>query len=102
MPKPLAGEYELLLIHQELSGSGEDHRTLRRMYSIVLQRQGQKDKVLVEKSKCCINRLEERAGMNPSFGERRLSGVNQLQKCPKTTPKDLRRSREVTGTIKGR
>ncbi|MBW0563026.1 hypothetical protein O181_102741 [Austropuccinia psidii MF-1] len=30
MPKPLAGGHELLLTHQELSGSGEDHRALRR------------------------------------------------------------------------
>ncbi|MBW0592790.1 hypothetical protein O181_132505, partial [Austropuccinia psidii MF-1] len=29
--KPLAGGYELLLTHQELSGSGEDHRILRRV-----------------------------------------------------------------------
>ncbi|MBW0577787.1 hypothetical protein O181_117502 [Austropuccinia psidii MF-1] len=28
MPKPLAGGHELLLTHQELCGSGEDHRTL--------------------------------------------------------------------------
>ncbi|MBW0590638.1 hypothetical protein O181_130353 [Austropuccinia psidii MF-1] len=28
MPKPLAGGHELLLRHQELSGSGEDHRAL--------------------------------------------------------------------------
>ncbi|MBW0575968.1 hypothetical protein O181_115683, partial [Austropuccinia psidii MF-1] len=39
MPKPLAGGHELLLTHQELSGSGEDHRTLRRVEPIVLQRQ---------------------------------------------------------------
>ncbi|MBW0546785.1 hypothetical protein O181_086500 [Austropuccinia psidii MF-1] len=39
MPKPLAGCHELLLTHQELSGSGEDHRTLRRVEPIVLQRQ---------------------------------------------------------------
>ncbi|MBW0583533.1 hypothetical protein O181_123248 [Austropuccinia psidii MF-1] len=30
MPKPLARGHELLLTHKELSGSGEDHRTLRR------------------------------------------------------------------------
>ncbi|MBW0541388.1 hypothetical protein O181_081103 [Austropuccinia psidii MF-1] len=48
MPKPLAGGYELLLSHQELSGSGEENRTLRMMYPIVLQRQGQKDKELAE------------------------------------------------------
>ncbi|MBW0588681.1 hypothetical protein O181_128396, partial [Austropuccinia psidii MF-1] len=29
MNKPLAGGHELLLKHQELSGSGEDHRALR-------------------------------------------------------------------------
>ncbi|MBW0506383.1 hypothetical protein O181_046098 [Austropuccinia psidii MF-1] len=34
MPKSLAGGYELLLTHQELSGTGEDHRTLRRMEPI--------------------------------------------------------------------
>ncbi|MBW0465409.1 hypothetical protein O181_005124 [Austropuccinia psidii MF-1] len=28
MPKPLAGGYEILLTHQEISGSGEDHRGL--------------------------------------------------------------------------
>ncbi|MBW0461873.1 hypothetical protein O181_001588 [Austropuccinia psidii MF-1] len=44
MPKPLEGGHELLLTHQELSGSGEDHRTLRRVEPIVLQRQGQKEK----------------------------------------------------------
>ncbi|MBW0550077.1 hypothetical protein O181_089792 [Austropuccinia psidii MF-1] len=48
MPKPLAGGHELLLTHQELSGSGEDHRTLRSLEPIVLKRQGQKDKELVE------------------------------------------------------
>ncbi|MBW0583323.1 hypothetical protein O181_123038 [Austropuccinia psidii MF-1] len=44
MPKPLAAGHELLLRHQELSGSGEDHRTLRMMEPIFLQRQVQKDK----------------------------------------------------------
>ncbi|MBW0589962.1 hypothetical protein O181_129677 [Austropuccinia psidii MF-1] len=47
MPKPLAEGHELLLTHQELSGSGEDHRTPRTVEPIVLQRQGQKDKELV-------------------------------------------------------
>ena len=56
MPKPLAGGHELLLTHQELSGSGEDHRTLRRMEPPVLQRQGQKDKELVEERKSFIYR----------------------------------------------
>ncbi|MBW0540718.1 hypothetical protein O181_080433 [Austropuccinia psidii MF-1] len=47
IPKPLAGAHELLLTHQELSGSGEYHRALRRVESIVLQIQGQKDKEFV-------------------------------------------------------
>ncbi|MBW0581514.1 hypothetical protein O181_121229 [Austropuccinia psidii MF-1] len=44
MPKPLAGGHELLLAHQELSWSGEYHRTLRRVEPTFLQRQGQKIK----------------------------------------------------------
>ncbi|MBW0484948.1 hypothetical protein O181_024663 [Austropuccinia psidii MF-1] len=51
MPKPWAGGCELLLTHQEFSGSGEDHRTLRMMESIVFQRQFQKYKELVEEPK---------------------------------------------------
>ncbi|MBW0522622.1 hypothetical protein O181_062337 [Austropuccinia psidii MF-1] len=38
--KPLAGRHELLFTHQELSGSGEDHRALRSMESLVLQGKG--------------------------------------------------------------
>ncbi|MBW0512629.1 hypothetical protein O181_052344 [Austropuccinia psidii MF-1] len=44
MPKPLVGGHELLLTHQELCGSGEDHRAVRRVEPIVLQRQGQRYK----------------------------------------------------------
>ncbi|MBW0584789.1 hypothetical protein O181_124504 [Austropuccinia psidii MF-1] len=99
---PLAGVHELLLTHQELSGSGEDHRTLRRMEPIVLQSQGQKDKETVEKLNSFIHRPEEGPGNDSSFGERRPSGVCQLQKCPQTRPKDLRRRREVPRTIKER
>ncbi|MBW0547501.1 hypothetical protein O181_087216 [Austropuccinia psidii MF-1] len=53
MPKPLAGGHELLLTHQELSGPGEDHRTLRRP--------------------------EERVGNDSSFGDTGPSGLYQLQ-----------------------
>ncbi|MBW0483238.1 hypothetical protein O181_022953 [Austropuccinia psidii MF-1] len=42
--KPLEGGHELLRTHQELSGSGEDHTALRKMESLLLQRQGQKNK----------------------------------------------------------
>ncbi|MBW0512026.1 hypothetical protein O181_051741 [Austropuccinia psidii MF-1] len=90
MPRPLAGGHELLLTHQELSGSGEDHRTLRRLEPIVLQRQSQKDKELVEEQKPFIHRPEEGVGNDSSFGDRRPSGVYQLQKFQETSPKDLR------------
>ncbi|MBW0585215.1 hypothetical protein O181_124930 [Austropuccinia psidii MF-1] len=76
MPKPLAGGHELLLTHQELSGSGEDNRTLRRP--------------------------EEGVGNDSRFGDRRPSGVYQLQKCPKTSPKDLRRSIKVPRIIRAK
>ncbi|MBW0543652.1 hypothetical protein O181_083367 [Austropuccinia psidii MF-1] len=102
MTKPLAGGHELLLTHKELSGSGEDHRTLRRMEPPVLQRQGQKHKELVEEPKFFIHRPEEGAENNTTFGEKRPSGIYQLQKCPKTSTKELRRSREVPRTIRER
>ncbi|MBW0542401.1 hypothetical protein O181_082116 [Austropuccinia psidii MF-1] len=79
MPKPLAGGHELLLTHQELSGSGEDHRALRRLEPIVLQRQAQKDEELVEEQKSFIHRPEERVGNDSSFGDRGPSGIYQLQ-----------------------
>ncbi|MBW0533708.1 hypothetical protein O181_073423 [Austropuccinia psidii MF-1] len=102
MPKPLAGGHELLLTYQKLSASGEDNRTLRRLKPIVLQRQGQKDKEFVEEPNYFIHRPEEGTVNDSRFGDRRPSGVYKLQKCPKTSPKDLRRDREVPRTIKAR
>ncbi|MBW0509613.1 hypothetical protein O181_049328 [Austropuccinia psidii MF-1] len=102
MPKPLEGGYELLLTHQELSGSGEEHRALRRIEYTFLKRKGQKYIELAEEPKSFIHRPKERVGNNPSFGEGRPSGVKQLQKCLNTRPKDLRRNREVPRAIKER
>ncbi|MBW0585062.1 hypothetical protein O181_124777 [Austropuccinia psidii MF-1] len=85
MPKPLAGAHELLLTHQELSGSGEDHRTPRRSEPIVFQRQGQKYKELVEEPKSFIHRPEEGTGNDSSFGDRRPSGIYQLQTAPEVS-----------------
>ncbi|MBW0533364.1 hypothetical protein O181_073079 [Austropuccinia psidii MF-1] len=102
MPKPLEGGYELLLTHQELSESAENHRTLRRMKSIVLQRQGQKNNKLVEEPNPFIHILEERLGNDSSFEEGRPSGIKQLQKCSKISPNDLRRNREGPRRIKAR
>ncbi|MBW0463207.1 hypothetical protein O181_002922 [Austropuccinia psidii MF-1] len=69
MLKPLEGGHELLLTHQELSGSGENHRTFRRMEPIVLQRQRQKDEELVEEPKSFIHRPEEGVGNDSSLEE---------------------------------
>ncbi|MBW0537719.1 hypothetical protein O181_077434 [Austropuccinia psidii MF-1] len=78
IPKPLAGGQELLLTHQELSGSGEDHGALRRVEHIILQIQSQKDKELVEEPKSFIHRPEERVGNDSSFRDSRPSGVYQV------------------------
>ncbi|MBW0555462.1 hypothetical protein O181_095177 [Austropuccinia psidii MF-1] len=64
------------------------------MRLIVLQRQSQKDRELVQEPNSFICRPEVGIGNDPSFG-RRPSGVYQLQKHPKKIPKDLRRSRKV-------
>ncbi|MBW0525242.1 hypothetical protein O181_064957 [Austropuccinia psidii MF-1] len=79
MPKPLVQGHELLLTHKELSRSGEDHRALRRLEPIVLQRQSQKEKELAEEPKSFIYQPEEGVGNDSSFGDRRPSGIYQLQ-----------------------
>ncbi|MBW0560928.1 hypothetical protein O181_100643 [Austropuccinia psidii MF-1] len=91
MPKPLEGGHELLLTHKELSGSGEDHRTLRRMEPIVLQRQSQKDKELVEELKSFICRPEEGIENDPSFG-RRSSGIYKLQTSSRSIQREAQRT----------
>ncbi|MBW0587846.1 hypothetical protein O181_127561 [Austropuccinia psidii MF-1] len=94
MPKPLAGGHELIITHQELSGSGEYHRTLRRMEPIVLQRQSQKYKELVEEPKSFIHRPEEGVGNDSSFGERRPSGIYQLQTSSRSVQGKAQRTSE--------
>ncbi|MBW0491972.1 hypothetical protein O181_031687 [Austropuccinia psidii MF-1] len=48
MPKTLAGGYELILTHKELSGSGEGYIAIRRLKPIFFQGKGQKDQDLVK------------------------------------------------------
>ncbi|MBW0552065.1 hypothetical protein O181_091780 [Austropuccinia psidii MF-1] len=91
MPKPLAGGHELLLTHQELSGSGEDHRNLRRVEPIVLQRQGQKDKELVKEPNSFIHRPEEGTRNDSSLG-RRPSGVYQLLNSSRNIQRQAQRT----------
>ncbi|MBW0566278.1 hypothetical protein O181_105993 [Austropuccinia psidii MF-1] len=92
MPRPLAGGHELLLTHQELSGSGEDHRTLRMLEPIVLQRKSQKDKEFVEEPKSFIHRPEEGVENDSSFGDRRPGGVYQLQPSSRRVQRQAERS----------
>ncbi|MBW0508561.1 hypothetical protein O181_048276 [Austropuccinia psidii MF-1] len=94
MTKPLAGGPELLLTHQELSGSREDHRTLRRLEPIVVQGKSQKDKELVEEPKSFIHRPEEPVGNDSSFGDRRLSGIYQLQTSSRSVQRQAQRTSE--------
>ncbi|MBW0581252.1 hypothetical protein O181_120967, partial [Austropuccinia psidii MF-1] len=107
MPKPLAGGHDLLLTHQELSGSGEDHSTLRRLEPIVLQREGQKDKELFEEPNSFIHRPEEGIGNDSSFGGRGPSGVYQLQTGSRSVqrqaqriPEEAERPQEPSGQEK--
>ncbi|MBW0483183.1 hypothetical protein O181_022898 [Austropuccinia psidii MF-1] len=93
IPRPLVGDHELLLTHQELSGSGEDHKALRRNYSIVFQIKDQKHKELVEESKSFIHTPKEGTGNDPIFGEISSSSVNQLQKSQNTRSIHLRENR---------
>ncbi|MBW0580949.1 hypothetical protein O181_120664 [Austropuccinia psidii MF-1] len=93
MHKPLEVGHKQLLTHQELCGSGENHRALRRVEPIVLQRKGQKDKELAEEPKPFICRPEEGIGNESSFG-RRPSGVYQLQTSPRNLQREAQRTSE--------
>ncbi|MBW0523830.1 hypothetical protein O181_063545 [Austropuccinia psidii MF-1] len=93
IPKPLAVGHELLLTHQELPGSGEDHRTLWRVDPIVLQRQGQKYEEFVEEPKSFICRAEEGIGNDSNFG-RGPSGVYQLQTSSRNPLREVQRTSE--------
>ncbi|MBW0585939.1 hypothetical protein O181_125654 [Austropuccinia psidii MF-1] len=68
MPKPLAGGHSLLLTHQELSGSGEEHGSLRRP--------------------------EDGIENDSSFGDRRPSGVYQLQTSSRSVQRQTQRTSE--------
>ncbi|MBW0543398.1 hypothetical protein O181_083113 [Austropuccinia psidii MF-1] len=96
MPKPLEGGHEVLLTHQGFSVLGEDHRSLRRLEPFGLQRQGQKDNELVEKSKSFFHRPEKGVVDDPSFGERRPSGIYQLQTSSRSVQGQAQKTSEET------
>ncbi|MBW0560466.1 hypothetical protein O181_100181 [Austropuccinia psidii MF-1] len=82
MPKPLGGCHELLLTHQELSGSGEDHRTLRRVEPTVLQRQCQKDKELLKSQSLLSIDQKKELEMTPALEK---EGPVALSACDSKT-----------------
>ncbi|MBW0574575.1 hypothetical protein O181_114290 [Austropuccinia psidii MF-1] len=61
--------HELLLTHKELSGPGEDHKTLRRVDPIVLQRQSQKIKNWLKNRSLLFVDQKEEVEMTPALGE---------------------------------
>ncbi|MBW0540067.1 hypothetical protein O181_079782 [Austropuccinia psidii MF-1] len=104
MPKPLAGGHELLLTTQEFSGSGEDHRALRRVNPIVLQRQGQEDKELFEEPKSFIHIPEEGMEMTPALekeGPVASTSPRSVQRQAKRTSEEAERSQEPSRKGKG-
>ncbi|MBW0582375.1 hypothetical protein O181_122090, partial [Austropuccinia psidii MF-1] len=64
------------------------------METPVLQRQGQKDKELVEVPKSFIHRPEEGTGNDSSFGDRGPSGIYQLQTSSKSVQRQAQRTSE--------
>ncbi|MBW0490680.1 hypothetical protein O181_030395 [Austropuccinia psidii MF-1] len=64
------------------------------MEPIFFQRQGQKDKYLVSKSRSFIHRPEEGTGNYSSFGERRPSGVYQLKTSSRSVQRQAQRTSE--------
>ncbi|MBW0501091.1 hypothetical protein O181_040806 [Austropuccinia psidii MF-1] len=101
MPKPLAGGQEFLLTHQELSGSGEDHRYFKRVAPIVLQIHQKYKELVNEPSLLSIDQKKE-LEMTPSLekeGPVASTSSTQLHKCPKPRPRDLKRSRKVPRAI---
>ncbi|MBW0471173.1 hypothetical protein O181_010888 [Austropuccinia psidii MF-1] len=105
IPKPLAGGHELQLTHQEPSGSGKYHRALRRLEHTVVQKKVKRIKNWLKNQILLYKDQKNELKIPPALKKEGpvVSTISkQLQKCPKTIPKDLRRSREVPRTIKER
>ncbi|MBW0514268.1 hypothetical protein O181_053983 [Austropuccinia psidii MF-1] len=99
MPKPLAGGHELLCTHQGLSGSEEDHITLRRVDPIVLQRQAQKIKNwLKNQSLLCVDQKKE-LEMTTALEEGSVASTSSrsIQREAQRTPEDKEMSQEPLG-----
>ncbi|MBW0500932.1 hypothetical protein O181_040647 [Austropuccinia psidii MF-1] len=100
MPKPLAGGHELLLEHQELSQSGEDHRALRRMEPIVLQRQGKKIKNWLKNQSLLSIDQKKELEMTPALEEKgpvASTSSRSVQRQAQRASEEDERSQEPLG-----
>ncbi|MBW0497531.1 hypothetical protein O181_037246 [Austropuccinia psidii MF-1] len=79
----------------------EDHRTLSRMESLVFQRQGQKDKKLVEEPKYFIYRPEERVEITPAL-EREGPVASKAPKQSKEKPKEPQKKQRGPNNNQGK
>ncbi|MBW0544605.1 hypothetical protein O181_084320 [Austropuccinia psidii MF-1] len=79
MPKPFTGHGTLLLTHKELSGSGEDHITLRRVEPIVLKRQGQKVKNWLKNQSLLSVDQKKGLEMDPALEEDSLASTSSKE-----------------------
>ncbi|MBW0536356.1 hypothetical protein O181_076071 [Austropuccinia psidii MF-1] len=104
MPKPLEGGHEFLPTNQEVSGSGEDHRALRRVEPIVLKRQGQKIKnCLKNQSLLSIDQKKE-LEMTPALEEGPVvsTSLKPTPEASKENPKGPQKKKKCPRNIKAR
>ncbi|MBW0505623.1 hypothetical protein O181_045338, partial [Austropuccinia psidii MF-1] len=104
MPKPFAGGHELLLTHQELSGSGEDHRTLRRGSPFSCKDKVKKIKNrLNSQSRLSIDQKKE-FEMNPALEEGPLvsTSSNTAPETSKEKAKGPRKKKKGPKSHKGK
>ncbi|MBW0468880.1 hypothetical protein O181_008595 [Austropuccinia psidii MF-1] len=97
MLKPLKGVYELLLTHQKLSGSDEDHTALRIMEPVFLQGQSQKIKSWLKNQ--TLLSVDQKKGLEitPSLEKER-----QVVLTSSRTPQGPQRKQEGPRTKKGK
>ncbi|MBW0571726.1 hypothetical protein O181_111441 [Austropuccinia psidii MF-1] len=108
IPKPLAGGHELLLTHQELSGSGEDHRALRRVVSFSCADKVKKIKNWFKnKSLLSVDQKKE-LEMTPALEEGPVASTSSkpapeaCKEKPKGPQKNMKGPKNHQGKVKGK
>ncbi|MBW0472242.1 hypothetical protein O181_011957 [Austropuccinia psidii MF-1] len=83
-------------------GQEKTTKLLRGWSPLSFKENFKQDKEFVEEPMSFICGQKEGTENDPRFGKERSSSFNQLQNTPKTSLKDLRRTRKVPGTIKAK